>query len=201
MTNRSGLTRQALLEFLALLDSDPDRAGARYELIRHKLISFFENNRVLEVEELADEVIDRTARRTDEGVPIEDVNRFVFGVASRVLSEHFKQAAARRSSIEKSPHGPPGASAPDPSSSDNPGDERLRLEWRFTCMERCLDALPPETRALLHEFYQGARRARIEARKALAARLGVARPALGIRIYRIRKALKTCLDDCVRERA
>ena len=193
----SALTLEALHKFLALLDADRERAGERYEQIRHKLIVFFECNGSTVADELADDVIDRAARRRDEGVVIEDLNRYLFGVARRVLSERRKHAGARLSSIDDvNPH-TTSIKRLDERLNGASKDDYIQREHLLTCMERCLQSLSPETRALVTEFYQGAKRARIDARLELARRLGMTRAALGIRIHRIRKSLNACLDDCV----
>src|SRR5215216_3042901 len=78
-----GLNEGALNKLLALLDSDPERAGEKYEKIRRKLITFFECRGCASPADQADETIDRVTRRVDEGQPItaEDIPRYFYGVA------------------------------------------------------------------------------------------------------------------------
>src|SRR6185295_1078239 len=56
------LTREGLEALLAYLDTDRDRAGEKYEEIRHRLMKLFECRGIVPSEEPADETIDRVAR-------------------------------------------------------------------------------------------------------------------------------------------
>ena len=74
---------------LSLLDSDRERAGERYELIRQKLTKFFQWRGCSEPEEYADRTIDRVARKVGEGAEIRSSEAYAFfhGVAVNVLRE------------------------------------------------------------------------------------------------------------------
>ena len=58
-----GLTKEEFDELLSWLDTDPDRAGEKYEAIRHRLITIFLNRQCYEAEDLADETINRVAKK------------------------------------------------------------------------------------------------------------------------------------------
>ena len=74
---------------LLRLDADRDRAGEKYEDLRRKLIRYFEWNPRFPVEALADETLDRVARKlaTEE---IHDLPAFVWAVAKNVRQEEQK---------------------------------------------------------------------------------------------------------------
>src|SRR5687767_9506003 len=79
---------------LERLDADREAAGQKYEGLRRKLIKFFEWNRCGPVEDLADETLDRVARRLARD-DVEDVLRFAWGVA-----QYVRQESARRTRRE-----------------------------------------------------------------------------------------------------
>ena len=56
---RPGLGGAAFEQLLSVLDADRDRAGERYEVIRRKLLKFFEWRGCQRPDELADQTIDR----------------------------------------------------------------------------------------------------------------------------------------------
>src|SRR4029453_5040025 len=87
------LTEDAFEKLLAQLDADRERAGEKYERIRHKLIKFFEWRGGASPEEYADRSIDRVARRVYEGAElrVSDPYLYFHGVALKVLKEHWRE--------------------------------------------------------------------------------------------------------------
>lgn len=169
-------------EFDALLDwLDPEReqAGRRYEEIRRRLIKIFACRGCHEPEDLADETINRVAgkvgevAKTYEGDPA----LYFYGVANKVHLESLRKKAS---------HLPP----PPASQSDE-------LEREHDCLDRCMSHLPPENRALVLQYYQEEKGAKIQHRQALAEQLGIALNALRIRAHRIRTTLRQCVQNCI----
>lgn len=164
---------------LAWLDSDRDRAGEKYERIRQKLIRIFTCRGCANPEELTDETINRVTRKiqeiaaTYEGDPA----LYFYAVAQRVRLE----------SVRKKPDLTPPP-LPDP-------PEKVELE--YACLELCMDRLPLKSRELVLEYYQQEKRAKIDHRKELAERLGIALNALRIRAHRIRASLQDCMQKCL----
>src|SRR5262245_11300075 len=79
---------------LAQLGPDREVAGARYEQLRRRLMAVFEYRRCAHAEELADETLDRVARKVREmgdAFDGSDPARFVFGVAWNVARESFRR--------------------------------------------------------------------------------------------------------------
>jgi DNA-directed RNA polymerase specialized sigma24 family protein len=72
-----------------------------------------------------------------------------------------------------------------------------RVELQYRCLEQCIDQLSDENRELLLQYYGVEGRAKVEHRKALAEKFGIAPNALRIRAYRIRLALQECVEKCV----
>ena len=178
------LTQTALDNLLAWLDPDRERAGAKYEEVRTRLIKLFTCRGCPEAEDLADETINRVMSRladVAEGY-VGDPTLFFYGVARKVLQEY------NRKKFKPAP--PPPAPAA-------PADE---LEREFECLEQCIGALPPEQRDLVLQYYREDKRAKIDNRRQLAERLGIAANALRIRAHRIRTSLHDCVEACLGRR-
>jgi DNA-directed RNA polymerase specialized sigma24 family protein len=182
----STITAQGLSAVLALFARDPAQAAVHYEAMRGRLIRFFAWQGVLAAEDRADETIDRLARRLAEGEQIQasDPARYVHGVARNVLREHRAREArdVRHRSLW-----PRDALAPPPAP-ETP---------RAACLERCLGQLGAEERHLVLEYYQGSGGERIAHRQGMAARLGLAVPALRVRMHRLRVRLEACVAGCL----
>ena len=76
--------------------------------------------------------------------------------------------------------------------------ERAEREKRLTCLERCLNAMSPDVRNVLTDYYQGEKDLKIRGRKAIAERLGIPLNALRIRACRHRAKLEECVRACLR---
>ena len=182
------LERERFERLLALFGPDRDRSGERYEAIRRALVKFFECKGGRFPEEMADETLDRVARRLAEGETVRaaDPAAYVHGVARNVLRGDWTQrqrATARAAAVPAEP----------------PRDEDAasQAERRLACLDRCLAALPPETRQLVLRYYLEERRAKIDGRRVLAESLGIGQNALRIRMHRIRARLESCVRACL----
>jgi len=181
------LTQPALDKLLACLSPDREEAGARYELLRRKLVRFFECRNTEPADEHADETINRLARRLDEGQIVDNVGAYALGVARMLCLELTKLPNAKGLQLDDSQ--PPPATLPPAEPEDD--------EPRFGCFDHCLESLSNDNRNLIMDYYQEERRAKIELRQKLADQLGIPLNALRIRAHRIRNGLKKCLDDCL----
>jgi DNA-directed RNA polymerase specialized sigma24 family protein len=165
--------------------------GARkYEEVRDKLILLFRARGCSAAEELADETIDRTARAllkpgfSFEGNPI----AYFRGVAKNVYLESLRRD---HRFIQEPMEEVAGSLV----TSENDDLETERLS---SCLERCLDKLPSDKRVLLLNYYQGERRSKIDRRQALAEEGGAGMNALRIQMFRLRKIVRSCVENCVR---
>src|SRR5262249_23704892 len=157
------LTPEAFKKLLAILDPDPETAGGKYEQLRRKLIKFFEWRGSFISDELADETLNRLARKIDEGEEVEkNVFALSLGIARFVLLETLKRPDNRRAEMKELVT----AAAPPERREE---DDDL---W-VVCLRECLLGVSDENRALIIEYYQDEGRARIDDRKILAARLGL----------------------------
>jgi len=150
--------------------------------MRRRLTAFFSRKRVRSPDDLADEALNRVARRLEEEAAITDTPpaRYCFIVAKFVFLEHLRRPDAHsHDGLE-----PVGLSRPD--------DEAER-ERRLDCLDRCLGELGADDRSLILDYYRGDDAAKIAARRALAERLGLSANALTIRACRLRHKLEACV--------
>ncbi len=182
------LTPVAFEKLLQRFSTDRDEAGLQYEIARQKVIRFFEWNSIEFAEEWADEVLNRVARRIDEGQNIDNLMGYILGVARVVLKEIRKSLDRRPISIDDT--------LPDSLPDKEP--EVIEPDVRELCFDRCLEALPAANRNLLLDYYQGEGGAKIKHRRELAAKMGIPLNALRIRVHRIRKTLEKCIADCLK---
>lgn len=183
------LTEQTFARLLDHLDTDRERAGERYEDLRRALLRFFEWRRAPFPEEHTDQALDRVARKLAEGEEIRNVGAYCYTVARLVLLEALKGPDSRRVEIE-----PAGIAA----TTDAIGEAQAK-EKRLSCLDHCLERLPVESRELIVEYYREDKRERIDARRALAERLGVKGEALANRAQRVRDKLESCVNTCLKD--
>jgi DNA-directed RNA polymerase specialized sigma24 family protein len=179
-----GLTAESFEALLARLDPDRDRAGERYQRIRERLIALFVWRGCEGAEDLADETLNRVARRLFDGVevPADGAERYVYGVAHRVFHEVLRQREppACRANCDELGELASGSVEPGP---------------RVRCVERCLAALPAADRRLILRYHDLQRRS--DARKILSHELGITPAALRIRVHRIRRKLRESVEKCL----
>lgn len=184
VTNRgadTGVIERGLEILISGLDPDVGVASKKYQQLRRKLVRLFEWRGAWTADELADETLTRVARKLGEGADVQgDVEPFARGVARLVFLE-FLREQQRDQLIRSTP--PPAATA---------AFEEADLD----CLDRCLQKIAPADRDTILEYYADDERGRIEARRLLAARLGVSPTALRIRALRIRDRLESCLQEC-----
>ena len=177
------LTSIAFTKLLAKLSADPEIAGVEYEDLRRRLIKFFEWRGAFFPEDLADETLNRTARKIDEGEEIEkNVIALALGVAHFVFLETSRRPDNRRAQMEELI---PVAAPPEHQVEDD--------DLRVVYLRECLRGLSKESRELIIEYYREEGRAKIEDRKALAEKLGISLNALFSRAKRIRDRLEQCV--------
>lgn len=163
--------------FLAMLAPDRDGAAALYRALRRRLVDLFRWRGLAGADDLADEAIERAVRHVAAGDEIRSVTGYVCGIANRLALE----AARREAKLEP---------LPDERAAPKELDEEE--SQRLDSLERCLERLPPATRALVLRYYAVGPE-RIGDRRQLAEELGIGLNALRIRIHRLRATLETCL--------
>ena len=190
-----GLDHTPFSRLLEWLDDGVESNGARYLEVRRRLVSYFENRDRRAADDLADETLNRIARTLEKDGTI--VTRppagYCYAIAKFVLLEDVRRE--RRHVVVQEPGAWADQGVPSP-----PRDEALAIrEQRLECLDRCLQELPPDQRALVVDYYREAGAQRIAARRDLARRLGITMNALGIRTCRIRADLEARVKACCRE--
>lgn len=166
-------------QLLIWLDPDPQRAGLAYEKIRRRLIAILASRGCVSAEELADETIDRVARRVIDirDAYVGDQDIYFLGVMNNVHHEYLK-----RPLLSRMPDGDDGAEA---------------KENTHRCLDRCLDNLTNRSRQMIERYYSEDRQAKISLRKRIAEELGISVGTLRLRALRIREKLQVCIEQCL----
>lgn len=176
------LSQDIFDELLAWLHPNRDQAGKIYEDIRHRLIKIFTYRGCPVAEDLADETINRVAKKVREirSTYVGDPSLYFHGVARYVYLEY----------VKKTPDPLPPVLVSEP-------EETEESELEYTCLERCMSHLTPNNRELVLEYFQDEKRAKIDRRKELTQRLGITLNALRIRAHRVCAGLKKCMQECL----
>lgn len=182
MSDQWVLTEESLNMLLDWLDPSRERAGRRYEEIRRRLVQFFVCRGCAEPEQLADQTIDRVARKVPQIADdySGDPALYFYGVARKVHLEYMRKQRA-------APVAPPRR---------EPDTEVAEEE--YGCLERCMERLTPDSRSLVLKYYQDERQLKIDHRRELARQFGIGMNALRLRVFRIRAALQQCVLDCLK---
>lgn len=164
------LDRAALDALLQVMAPDREAAGQKYEELRRRLINLFSWERCEAPDDLADEVLNRLARKALEGAVIPNIDRFALGIAKFVIQEvgrkrRDQQAVLRELRLEGRP--------------DSGGSKQIEH------VESCLAELPADRREFIERYY-------LEDRDVLARALGISMNALRNRAFRIREELFNC---------
>ena len=184
------LNQESFESLLRWLSSDREQAGRRYEDIRGRLIKIFGARGCAEPELLADETINRVARRVEEiSETYEgDPALYFYGVANKIHMEQLR----KQKPIERLPP-PVPVSVPIPDSDD--------YEEEYVCLESCIGHLPARSRDLVLQYYEHEQQDKIAQHQRLADRLGIGLNALRIRAHRARQVLRKCIIKCLEKKS
>jgi DNA-directed RNA polymerase specialized sigma24 family protein len=174
-------TTEAFRQLLVWLDKGTESNGERYLEVRRRLVGYFTRKGSLFPDDLADDVLNRVARRLEEEATIAEgpPERYCYIVAKFVFLESLRNSDRLRTDLV-----PETLTAPLV-----PDDERLER------LERCLEQLTPADQRLILDYYRGDQRGRIEQRRELAARLSMTPNALALRASRLRARLERCVTE------
>jgi DNA-directed RNA polymerase specialized sigma24 family protein len=184
---RWSLTRNAFECLLERLRADSEEAAREYNALRGKLIDFFEARGLPSAEALADETLDRVARRLEQGEDIKHLRGFIYGVARRLILESAKRRAREQAALRVRRFTAPTLVEPG-------------VDERVACLEHCLHRLPHDSQVLIVEYYQEERASR-HGRQKLAEQLGITYVSLRTRAHRVRRQLEADLRACVQGHA
>ena len=188
------LAPAAFRRLLQWLDEGTDSAGQKYLEMRQLLVAYFDRKSCAAPDELADETLNRVARRLIEEGAIESETpaKYCYIVARFVFLEHLREAqkaTAVLDEIRRQRHG-------NDSTAAVVDDDKEKM---LDCLERCASKLEPVNRELITRYYVGRERVKIENRRRLAESLGITINALAIRACRVRDTLEACVRQCANE--
>ena len=192
MEDRNPLQPNHFEALLRLFSDNREEAGRLYEALRSSLVRFFLNKRCDHAEQLADLTFNRVAAKADTFDPSRNVrpSTFVFGFASKVYLEYLKRPDRALVPLEGDE-----VDRTEAPSSTHVGEADL------DCLDGCLLKIPPDERELVIKYYSREGAERIEMRRELAEFLGVSQDALHVRVFRIRKGLRKCVDRCMEKKS
>ena len=165
--------------------------------MRRRLADYFDRKHCLRADELADETLNRVARRLEEEGAIDAATpaQYCYVVARFVFFEYLRRGDRAAVSYDETPSSE--TTSPALQVAEERESETEDGGGRFKCLEQCLGELPAADRSLILAYYSGERTLKIEQRRDLAARLGLTPNALTIRACRIRSRLEDCVGNCV----
>ena len=150
-------------------------------MIRESLIRIFVSKGFNDAEDMADEVIDRVAKRVPElretyvGEPV----RYFHGVGRYLVLEHGRK---KETATDELPVRLPEI--------DRHSDE-------YECLLKCLKFLAQDKRELILDYYLYQGHEKIEHHRDMAKELGITDGALRGRAFQVRSRLEKCISDCI----
>jgi DNA-directed RNA polymerase specialized sigma24 family protein len=175
------LSPEELAALLGALATDRDAAGRAYEALREKLIATFARRGCHCPEDLADETINRVARKIAGGEAVQRVPGYAVTVARYIWLEFQNRPAAITGLDTELPVG-----APDPALLDGDPAER-----QVEALQHCLGRLPLPQKVLFVDYHRDGDHTRN--RQRLADRHRITLNTLRIRVHRIRRGLQECI--------
>ena len=187
------LTALAFHRLLSWLEEGPSSEGRKYLEMRRRLVAYFDRKNCSIPEELADETLNRVARRLEEegGIESDTPAHYCYIVARFVFMEYLRglqKDTALLDNIRRQPQ----ASVPESFEAQHESKEKV-----LDCLEHCTGKLERVSRDLIVRYYTGSAGKKIESRRELARSLGITMNALSIRACRIRDKLETCVKECL----
>jgi DNA-directed RNA polymerase specialized sigma24 family protein len=175
---------EAFEAFLLWLSQGKASGAQQYEEVRQKLILLFRCRGCVNPEELTDETIDRTARAVlrPDFTYVGDPLAYFRGVARNVYFEwHRKQRKLAAVPI-------------DDAHRELLAKRNNEPDVLSDYIERCLNELPRGKKSLLLRYYESNKQAKIDGRQLLADKEGIGLNALRIQIFRLRNAVRQCVE-------
>ena len=169
---------------LSRLDDDRSRAAEKYLILRRKLVKIFERRGCVAADDLADQALDRIARKLEKEeihdlkwAPIDDEGNF--------LLDEFE--------------------SDDLLVGDSDPENRIARaiggEKEAACLQNCLRKLPPRQHELMIAYYEGERSEKIELRQQLARDRGISTKCLRDQANWLRARLRMCVKQCLRNQS
>jgi tRNA G10 N-methylase Trm11 len=188
MKTHPELSREEFAALLNWFSTDSDQAGEEYEAIRQGLVRFFGFRGCFDPQSLADETINRVAIRLEKLEISQDIRKIsiFYGFALNVFREYIRFETTCRVELRN-----------DFSSDLNGNTERDEDEdLKFKCLTECLDTLEESDRNLIIDYFSREKFDKIEFRRQLAESRGITATNLHVKIHRIKRRLRKCIESC-----
>lgn len=192
------ITSSAFQRLLDWLDEGVNSDGRIYLEMRQRLVAYFDRKNCLAPDDLADETLNRVARRLEEEGTIESETpaKYCYITARFVFMESLRGKAKASVPLDDVLR---HRQANSLAASESEKEEKEIKEKMLVCLEQCTGKLEAASRDIIISYYYGAERIKIENRRSLAEKLGITTNALTIRACRIRDKLEICVGNCVGE--
>lgn len=177
------LTADTFARLLAWFHEDVDKAAEIYESMRFRLGAFFQARQCLFADDLVDTVFDRVARKLEHG-EFENKKAYMYGVARNVYLEYVRKEPWKNELDETRV------------SDATPHDDAFDIDETQTKLDGCLDELAGEERDLVLQYMSGNGTDKIKNRAAMTKTYGTSVQALRMRVVRIKRRLRRCLEKC-----
>lgn len=184
------LTPTAFHNLLSWLDQGRKSDGQTYLEMRRRLVAYFDRKNCRAPDDLADETMNRVARKLEELVTIETETpaKYCYVMARFVFLEELRARSKDQRLHVEIRH--------ENSAAEDQGNREIQ-ERRMDCLRQCAAKLDSASRDLILRYYIGAEKVKIDNRRALARALAITTNALSIRACRIREKLELCVRECV----
>jgi DNA-directed RNA polymerase specialized sigma24 family protein len=175
------LNISAFERFLFWLGPDPETAGRKYESIRGRLIAMFKARGCAFAEDLADATFERVVRKLPDLITefTGDPAGYFYGVAKKIYLEYQREITIAH---RRSRHWPAA-------STDNPDLENMLKQ-----LDEALSTIPKSDCELILRYYTGSGKNKITHRRHLAEQFGLRPSSLRLRVFRIRREIKSYMS-------
>ena len=190
MSKDRNLTDEQFNKLLNRLDPIREQAEARYLRLHRFLVLMLSRRHFVDAEDMADEVMNRVAANPNIDKAVELKDQYFFTVARNLMLE---QGRRKQRIVELDENDPSISYTPTPLEDDVEGLAK------YECLMGCLQQLNDHERGLILSYYQHDGRDKINHRQDIAAKLKLSEKALRVRVYRIRRRLEKCLQECLEE--
>lgn len=191
MPKNNLLTKEDFEALLLWFSPDREEAGAKYEEIRNGLIRYFYYKGCAEAESLADETINRVAKKFSD-FDIDNNHKHItyfYGFAANIYFEYRKNIEKKEVQFEQNIR--------YKTVNDDFSDEIKETKHR--CLDECLQKLAPEEKNLAIQYFCKDKGEKIEHRRKLAEQLSLRMSALHVKIHRLKTVLRNCVENCLNE--
>lgn len=192
MTDNNLLTKENFDALLTWFSPNREEAGVKYEEIRNGLIRFFSFKGCNDAEILADETINRVAKKFDQ-LDTDNKNKhitFFYGFASKIYLEYLHKLNKREVQFETNLH----------SNTEITYQPDEIVEEKHQCLEKCLAKLSETDRVLMVQYFSKEKSAKIEHRRKLAEQLNISNATMHVKIHRLKDVLRVCVEKCLNKK-